>query len=119
MGAHPVVFLDKLGARLAFERMGTRLWEALLSKFDSYGSFTGGPTRDELERIATEEFEHFRLLNEAMIGLGADPTVVTPSANLQANLSKAAGLFQAPLSKAARLAAALQDKREKEGADAG
>ncbi|MQA23866.1 MAG: 50S ribosomal protein L10 [Micromonosporaceae bacterium] len=35
---------------------------------------------------------------------------------MQANLSKAAGLFQAPLSQVARLAAALQEKRESEGA---
>jgi large subunit ribosomal protein L10 len=35
---------------------------------------------------------------------------------MTANLSRAAALFQAPLSKAVRLAAALQDKREKEGA---
>jgi len=34
---------------------------------------------------------------------------------MKGNLSKAAALFQAPLSKTARLAAALQDKREKEG----
>ncbi|MFS8477907.1 MAG: 50S ribosomal protein L10 [Micromonosporaceae bacterium] len=34
---------------------------------------------------------------------------------MKANLSRAAALFQAPLSKAARAAAALQDKREKEG----
>jgi large subunit ribosomal protein L10 len=33
---------------------------------------------------------------------------------MKANLSKAAATFQAPLSKTARLAAALQDKREKE-----
>lgn len=36
---------------------------------------------------------------------------------MKANLSKAAALFQAPLSKTARLAAALQEKREKEGAE--
>ena len=36
---------------------------------------------------------------------------------MKANLSKAAALFQAPLSKTARLAAALQDKRESEGAE--
>jgi large subunit ribosomal protein L10 len=34
---------------------------------------------------------------------------------MKGNLSKAAGLFQAPLSQVARLAAALQEKREKEG----
>jgi large subunit ribosomal protein L10 len=37
---------------------------------------------------------------------------------MKANLSKAAGLFQAPLSKAARAVAALQDKLEKEGGPA-
>ncbi|MEU6023841.1 MULTISPECIES: 50S ribosomal protein L10 [unclassified Micromonospora] len=37
---------------------------------------------------------------------------------MKGNLSKAAALFQAPLSKTARLAAALQDKREKEDAEA-
>lgn len=36
---------------------------------------------------------------------------------MKGNLSKAAALFQAPLSKTARLAAALQDKREKEAAE--
>src|ERR1700754_2161197 len=34
---------------------------------------------------------------------------------MKGNLSKAAGLFQAPLSQVARLAAALQEKGEKEG----
>ncbi len=34
---------------------------------------------------------------------------------MKGNLSKAAGLFQAPLSQVARLAAALQEKREKDG----
>jgi large subunit ribosomal protein L10 len=36
---------------------------------------------------------------------------------MKGNLSKAAALFQAPLSKTVRLAAALQDKREKESAE--
>jgi large subunit ribosomal protein L10 len=35
---------------------------------------------------------------------------------MKANLSKAAATFQAPLTQAVRLVAALQDKREKEGA---
>jgi large subunit ribosomal protein L10 len=36
---------------------------------------------------------------------------------MKGNLTKAAGLFQAPLSQVARLAAALQEKREKDGSD--
>ncbi|WIM97111.1 50S ribosomal protein L10 [Actinoplanes oblitus] len=35
---------------------------------------------------------------------------------MKGNLTKAAGLFQAPLAQVARLGAALQEKREKEGA---
>lgn len=38
---------------------------------------------------------------------------------MKANLSKAAGLFQAPLAKTARAVAALQEKREKEAAGGG
>ena len=37
---------------------------------------------------------------------------------MKGNLTKAAGLFQAPLSQVARLAAALQEKREKDGSPA-
>ena len=36
---------------------------------------------------------------------------------MKGNLTKAAGLFQAPLSQVARLAAALQEKKPAEGAD--
>jgi large subunit ribosomal protein L10 len=38
---------------------------------------------------------------------------------MKGNLTKAAALFQAPLSQMARLAAALQEKREKDGSAAG
>jgi large subunit ribosomal protein L10 len=37
---------------------------------------------------------------------------------MKGNLTKAAGLFQAPLAQVARLAAALQEKREKESSEA-
>jgi rubrerythrin len=87
-GAQPTQFIDKLGERLAFERTGTRLYEALLAKFEATGSFAGGPTREELESILLEEHEHFRLLADSMAKLGGDPTVVTPSADLHATMSK-------------------------------
>jgi len=59
-GESPTQLIDKLGERLAFERTGTRLYEALLSKHDALGSFVGGPTRADLEEIAAEEHTHFR-----------------------------------------------------------
>lgn len=86
-GAHPTQFIDKLGERLGFERTGVRLYEGLLSKFDAFGSFEGGPTRVEIENILLEEHDHFRLLTDAVTQLGGDPTVMTPSADLHATMS--------------------------------
>jgi rubrerythrin len=76
------VLVDKLGERLAFERSGVRLYDALLSKFDAYGSWEGGPSRADLEHLRSDELEHFRLLERTIQEQGGDPTAVTPSANL-------------------------------------
>lgn len=86
-GERPTQFVDKLGERLAFERTGVRLYGALLSKLDAFGSFSGGPTRAELEEIQAEEYAHFRMLSEAVEETGGDPTVVTPSADLHATMT--------------------------------
>jgi rubrerythrin len=87
-GESPTLLIDKMGARLAFERSGVRLYEALLSKYDAYGSFAGGPTREDLDAILRDEFNHFRMLVEALTKLGADPTVMTPSADLEATITQ-------------------------------
>ena len=62
-------------------------------------------TADEVSKIADLESREVLLAKLA----GA----------MKGNLTKAAGLFQAPLSKVARLAAALQEKREKDGSAEG
>jgi rubrerythrin len=87
-GAQPTLFMDKLGERLAFERAGTRLYEALISKYDAYGSFSGGPSKADLEHILEEEYRHFTMLQSVIEQLGGDPTAVTPSANLHATASQ-------------------------------
>jgi rubrerythrin len=87
-GQKATVFLDKLGERLAFERSGVRLYDALISKLDAFGSWPGGPSRADLEEIRAEEREHFLMLERSMKELGSDPTAVTPSANAQAVISK-------------------------------
>jgi rubrerythrin len=87
MREKPTLFLDLLGARIAFERTGVRLYEALLSKYDIFGSFPGGPTREDLQAIRRDELEHFHLLTAAMLKLGGDPTAMTPAADIQAVLS--------------------------------
>src|SRR5207237_855711 len=83
-GEHPTVFLDLLGERLAFERTGVRLYEALLVKCQAADPRPGGPDRADLERIRDDELRHFGLVKEALEDLGADPTVMTPSADVAA-----------------------------------
>lgn len=87
-GARPTQFIDKLGERLGFERTGVRLYEALISKYQTHGGFEGGPELLELEQAMLEEHTHFMLLTEVLTRLGADPTVMTPSADLHATMTK-------------------------------
>jgi rubrerythrin len=86
-GANASVLVDKIGERLAFERSGVRLYDALIAKLDAFASWPGGPTRDDLEEMRAQELQHFLLLKHAMEELGGDPTAITPSANAHAVLS--------------------------------
>jgi len=81
-GTKSTVLLDKLGERLAFERTGVRLFDALIAKFEAQGTWDGGPTLSALVEFRTDEAHHFTLVHEVLVGLGADPTAVTPSADL-------------------------------------
>jgi rubrerythrin len=81
-GEKATVLVDKVGERLAFERGGTRLYDALLSKYDAFGGWKGGPRRSELEHIRRQELEHFHALAQTLDELGADKTAVTPSADV-------------------------------------
>jgi hypothetical protein len=76
------VLLDKLSERLAFERMGTRLYEALLNKCEILGETSPGPTLEQIHEIGSEELEHFLLLNDTIAGLGGDPTLESPCADV-------------------------------------
>lgn len=80
----PNVFLDRLGERLAFERTGVRLYDALLAHVNVLGDPTLGPTAAELRQIRDEERRHFELLRNAIEEMGADPTVCTPAADAAA-----------------------------------
>ena len=81
-GEHMSVFLDKLGERLAFERTGTRLYDALLTKLAASEASAEGPTAEDLGKIRAQELAHFEMLRDAIEELGADPTAVTPSADV-------------------------------------
>ena len=105
-GVSPSLFMDKLGERIAFERTGTRLYDALISKYLSLseGGIEELPSLDmvsmgaangetvtvgageapleTLRRIRSEEHGHFLMLCEVMTRLGGDPTAQTPCANV-------------------------------------
>ncbi|MFA7614898.1 MAG: ferritin-like domain-containing protein [Candidatus Caldatribacteriota bacterium] len=75
-------FMDKLGERLAFERTGTRLYEALLSKHKGSVGSESYPDFSVLQQFYEEEKAHFILCAEVMEELGGDSTAVTPSADV-------------------------------------
>lgn len=76
------VFLDKLSERLAFERTGVRLYEALYNKCETLGETVPGPTLEQIEHIGSEELEHFLLINRTITAMGGDPTVESPCADV-------------------------------------
>ncbi|MES2976917.1 MAG: ferritin-like domain-containing protein [Pseudomonadota bacterium] len=121
MGTRPEVLVDKLGERLAFERGGVRLYDAMIMKVlalqttgmestdartrargqsalddpdtDAYESPAAGGAGDgqvvsarvdlaTLQRIREDEQAHFRMVKEAIEELGADPTAMTPCADV-------------------------------------
>jgi hypothetical protein len=107
------VFLDKLGERIAFERTGTRLYTALITKYlasvnagldalppaelDSDAPASASTRAQEtpgetLDRIRAEELGHFHLLCDCVASLGGDPTSQTPCADVTAAAS--IGLMQ-------------------------
>lgn len=87
-GEKPQVLLDKLAERSAFERSGTRLYDALIAKFraetgsDRNGALPKDVSDGKLLEIRNEEAAHFALLTECIEQLGGDPTTQTPSADL-------------------------------------
>lgn len=106
LGERPDVLMDKIGERIAFERSGTRLYDALILKYqvllkeegvDVPALTTPLDTANEdaaatLLRIRGEEHEHFLMLSEVMRSIGGDPTAQTPCADVSATASM--GLMQ-------------------------
>lgn len=110
-GGAPSIFMDKIGERIAFERAGTRLYEALITKYEAVqalgeevlppadqlpppdgvaaapGSVAGEQPLQTLLRIRGEELEHFHMLGQAMMKMGGDPTAQTPCADVTATAS--------------------------------
>jgi tRNA isopentenyl-2-thiomethyl-A-37 hydroxylase MiaE len=80
-GKNVAAFLDKLGQRLAFERAGVRLYDALIAKCRG-SDLPAAFGIDELVKIRNDELRHFKVLTACIQELGADPTAMTPCANV-------------------------------------
>jgi len=93
LGRDPNGFLDKLGERLAFERTGTRLFDAIIAKHAAGDSPVGAADAMTLQSFRDQERRHFDLVWESLVTLGADPTCETPAADLAG--VKAKGLIAA------------------------
>ncbi|MBA4141971.1 MAG: ferritin-like domain-containing protein [Nitrosospira sp.] len=91
-GKNPEAFIDKLGCRLAFERSGVRLYDALITKCSATVDQGHGIPLNTLRKFRDEEFRHFKLVEGAIRSIGADPTAQTPSADVDAMAS--IGLIQ-------------------------
>jgi len=91
LGKSPEILIDKLGERLAFERNGVRLYDAMIAKAKALGP-ADSDLIQVLQHIRDEEFEHMNLVREAIETLGADPTAVTPCADVAG--VKAMGVMQ-------------------------
>jgi hypothetical protein len=92
-GEKASVFLDKLGERLAFERTGVRLYDAVLAKMPASRLTEGTLAVEDVRRVRDEELAHVLLVKEAIEAMGGDPTAVTPCADLAAVQSQ--GLLHA------------------------
>ncbi|HYF44367.1 MAG TPA: ferritin-like domain-containing protein [Ramlibacter sp.] len=80
-GNRPQVLIDKLGERLAYERTGVRLYQAMIVKASAASS---GPVVDPaaLARIRDDEEAHFHMVAKFLQQIGADPTAMTPCADV-------------------------------------
>jgi rubrerythrin len=92
-GKRPQLLIDKLAERAAFERTGVRLYDALLAKCELRSDEIGREHVARLVEIRNEEAEHLGLVTEALVQLGADPTAMTPCADLVG--IEGSGLMQA------------------------
>jgi len=62
MGRHAEVLIDKLGGRLAFERTGTRLYDALIGKCLVRTDEAGSLPIELLQQFRTEEAAHIGIV---------------------------------------------------------
>ena len=86
MGDVNEILLDKLGERVVFERTGTRLYEALISKYLESEDKKALPDQNRLEQFHQEELKHFEVVSAAVKRMGGEPPLITPATDLNGSL---------------------------------
>ncbi len=81
-GHQPTQLIDKLGERLAYEKIVIQLYEKLLEKHQSSGQ-EDLPPYELIKQFHREEIEHYRIISDVMESLGSDPRKLTPSGKLE------------------------------------
>jgi len=84
---HPTWLLDKVSERLAFQRRGVQLYNELLRKLDTVGSFKGGPNSSELHDILSDENRHLLMLTDTLNELRGTSAVSPNTADMGTSLS--------------------------------
>lgn len=79
-GNRAEVLLDKLGERAAYERAGTRLYEAFLTRLDAFEGSVPESMQAIARTIRDQEMAHYLLVRDCIVELGGDPTAQTPGA---------------------------------------
>lgn len=105
LGRSPEMLVDKLGERLAFERAGVRLYDAMVAKVSAMADHHA-EMLPVLEGMRQEEAAHMDLLRQTMEQLGVDPTAMTPCADVSGVLST--GILQVITDPRTNLAQSLE-----------
>lgn len=81
------ILLDKLGERVAFERTGAKLYEALIIKYQDAKDKKSLPELTSLKYLHQQEAKHFELVNKVMTQVGGEFPTITPVTDLSGALS--------------------------------
>jgi hypothetical protein len=73
--------IDKLGERIFFKRIGLRLFEGLMKKYQQEKNKDTLPSLIEIVSFQMEEKAQFKMLSDMISTLDGDPTTVTPEAD--------------------------------------
>lgn len=73
------VLLDKLGERVAFERTGAQLYQALVNKYQDSEDKKYLPELVALERFYQQEAKHYELVEQVMHHLGGELEIFPPA----------------------------------------